>query len=76
MRRKIDTFAKLMSRWAKKYAGKCVAAVKDKIVAVGETRLEVFKEARKKYPKEKLGIYYIPTAKEMITALCNFLMHK
>ncbi len=38
----------------KKYAGKCIAVVDDKVVAVGYNRLEVYKTAIKDIPKNKV----------------------
>jgi len=55
---------------AKKYAGKFAAIVNEKIIAVGKNRLEVFKKAEKVASSaEKIGVYYFPTKKEMLTAL-------
>ena len=61
---------KFARRFAKQYAGKCVAVVNEKVVAVGKTRLEVFNRAKKNFPaKTKIGVFYFPTKKEMLTAL-------
>ena len=55
---------------SRKYAGRCIAVVDDKIVAVGRNRLEVYKKAIKDIPKNKpLGVYYVPTDKDFLTAL-------
>lgn len=57
-------------RFSRKYAGKCVAVVDDAVVAVGKNRLEVYKKAIKDIPKNKpLGVYYVPTDKDFLTAL-------
>ena len=54
----------------RKYAGRCIAVVEDKIVAVGRNRLEVYKKAIKDIPKNKpLGVYYVPTDKDFLAAL-------
>ena len=36
--------------WSEEYPGKCIALVGDKLVAIGHDELEVFKEAKRKYP--------------------------
>ncbi|MBI5399192.1 hypothetical protein HZB07_01050 [Candidatus Saganbacteria bacterium] len=60
-----------------KYVGKHVAVIKGNIVvAVSKSQFAVYKMAKKIYPKETLGIYYVPTAKEALTALCNILTRK
>lgn len=54
----------------KKYAGKCIAVVDNKVVAVGSNRLEVYKAAIKNIPKKKkVGIFYLPLKDEVLTAL-------
>lgn len=53
-----------------KYAGRCIAVVDDKVVAVGKNRLKVYKEAIKNIPRnKKVGVYYLPTKDELLTAL-------
>jgi len=52
-----------------KYFGKCVAIVKDELVAVGGDRLVAYKKAKQKYPKEKIAIFYIPTEEETVPLL-------
>lgn len=79
MREQANAFAKLMSKLCreKKYVGKCVAVIKDKLVAAaGKNRYAAFQAARKKYPGEKFGIYYVPKAEEAATVLCNFTTQK
>ena len=54
----------------KKYMGKCIAIVDDKVVAVGSNRLEVYKIATKNIPKNKnVGIFYLPLKEEVLSAL-------
>ena len=54
----------------RKYAGKHIAVVDKKIVAVGRDRLEVYRKAIKSIPRnKKVGIYYLPTKDEILTAL-------
>ncbi len=54
---------------SEKYPGKCVAIINNKLVAVGRDRIEAYKKAKKKYPKGKLSIFYMPTDEETITLL-------
>ena len=55
---------------SKKYAGKHIAMVDNTIVAVGKNRLEVYKKAVKNIPKnKKVGVYYLPSKDEILTAL-------
>lgn len=60
------------------YSGKCVGVVNKKIVAIGRDAIDVFEKVKKKFPekKEGIGIYYIPTKEEIITALWNFPIWK
>ena len=54
----------------KKYIGKHIAIVDNKVVAIGNNRLSVYKKAIKNIPKnKKVGIYYLPLKKEIVTAL-------
>lgn len=55
--------------WSKRYPGKCIAIVGDKLVAIGRDRIEVYQKAKKKYPKEEISISYIPTPEETVTLL-------
>lgn len=55
---------------SRKYAGRCIAIVDNKVVAVGKNRLEVYRKAIKDIPKNKpLGVYYVPTDKDFLTVL-------
>jgi hypothetical protein len=61
---------KFAREMARKYTGKFVAVVRDKVVAIGKNRLEVFYKAEKvARPSEKIGVFYFPQKKEMLTAL-------
>jgi len=55
--------------WSEKYPGKCVAIVRDKLIAVGRDRIEVYKKAKQKFPKQKISIFYIPTEEETVPLL-------
>jgi ABC-type phosphate/phosphonate transport system ATPase subunit len=55
---------------SRRYAGRCIAVVDDKVVAVGKNRLKVYKKAVKDIPRnKKVGVYYLPTKDELLTAL-------
>ncbi len=64
-----DWFAKHSGELSKRYSGKHIAIVKNKIVSVGNTPVQVFKEAKFKHPKEKISLAYIPTDEETVTLL-------
>jgi len=54
----------------RKYAGKFVATINEKVIATGKGRMEVFRKAEKVAPPSvKIGVFYFPTRKEMLTAL-------
>ena len=55
--------------WSEKYPGKCVSIVGDKLVAIGRDRIEVYKKAKKMFPKQKISIFYIPTEEETVPLL-------
>lgn len=42
---------------SKKYSGRCIAVVKDEVVAIGRDRIEAYKEAKKKHPHKKLPFF-------------------
>ena len=55
---------------SKKYAGKYIAVVGDKVVVVvSRSAVQAYKEAKKKDPKEEIGIFYMPTGEETVTLL-------
>lgn len=62
----------LFSQKIRKYQGQYVAASGGRVVASGKTPKEAFALARKISGKNPEGIYYIPTKKDLITALCVF----
>lgn len=64
-----DFLAEHSQELSKKYPGKYVAMVDDKLVAVGGSNLEVFRKAKKKYPKKLVSIAYIPREDELATLL-------
>ena len=55
---------------AKRYGGKYVVVVDDRVVACGESQLEAFQNASQRLDeKRETGIYYIPLPEESLTAL-------
>ena len=69
MRKKEFEF-KFAREMAKKYAGKFAAVINEKIIATGKNRMEVFRKAEEiAPPAAKIGVFYFPTKKEMLTAL-------
>jgi len=60
---------KVLSRTFQEDAGKYIAVVGDKVVAVSRSAVQAYKEAKKKYPKEEIGIFYMPTEEETVTLL-------
>ena len=55
---------------ARKYTGKFVAVINEKVIATGKSRMEVFRKAEKAAsPTAKIGVFYFPTKKDMLTAL-------
>ena len=70
MIKKANYFLTHSKELSKKYAGKHIAMVDEKIVAVGKNRLEVYKKAVKNIPRnKKVGVYYLPSKDEILTAL-------
>ncbi|MEW6096318.1 MAG: DUF5678 domain-containing protein [bacterium] len=55
--------------FSEKYPGKYIAIIKDELVAIGNSSIEVFKRAKEEYPDEEVSITYIPTDEEMVTLL-------
>lgn len=64
----------LFTQKIRKYQGKYIAVVKNKIIASGKNAKDVFQLAKKILgPKKKVeGIYYVPRKEDLLTALCVF----
>ena len=58
-----------MNELPSKYAGKYLALVDGEIVVVGNSYLEVYKNAKKLHPSKMIGLDYAPTKKEVFTFL-------
>ena len=55
---------------SRKHAGKHIAMVDNRIVAIGRKASVVYQKAIKNIPKNKtVGIYYLPTKNETLVAL-------
>ncbi len=54
---------------SKKYPGKYVSVVGNKLISVSNSALEAFKKAKKKFPNKRICIDYIPTEEETVTLL-------
>ena len=65
----MDWFTEHSKELSYKYPGKHLAIVEDKVVAVGDNALVVFKEAKAKFPDKKISMVYIPTDEELVTVL-------
>lgn len=50
----------------RKYAGKHVAIVDDKIAGVGDSAKEAYDAAKKKFPRKSPLLTYIPTGETLI----------
>ncbi|UCG69157.1 MAG: hypothetical protein JSV09_15455 [Thermoplasmata archaeon] len=56
-----EWFIKHSDELSKKYPGKYLAIIGEKIAAIGATASEAFKRAKEDYPDKKISIAYIPT---------------
>lgn len=63
----------LFTQKVKKYQGKYIAVVKDRVVASGKDAKEAFELGRKVLGNKKVeGVYYVPQKKDFLIALCVF----
>ena len=58
-----------MKNISSQFAGKYLALVDEKIVAVGSSYLEVYKNAKKLHPSKLISLDYAPTKRETCTFL-------
>ena len=54
---------------SKKYSGKYIAVVDNKLVAISQSEFEAFRLAKKKYPNKMISLSYIPRKDELVTLL-------
>jgi len=64
-----DFLVKHSQEFSKKYPGKYIAIVDNKLVSVSLSEVEAFKSAKKKYPKKLVSLSYIPRKDELVTLL-------
>jgi len=53
----------------KKYGGKHIAIIGNKVIASGDSALEVFKQAKKKFPRRKPVLTYVPEKDTLVLLL-------
>jgi hypothetical protein len=63
----VKNFSKLVDR----YGGRCIAVVKNKVVAIGKDEKSVEKAARLKHPKIIPSVLRVPKPQELVCVL-NF----
>lgn len=67
-------FRKIVKRHGKRYGGKFIAMVDKDIVGVGKDQYNLYKKTIKRIPPSKpIGIYYVPTKKDLMVLLWNIL---
>lgn len=59
----------------RRYAGKAVAVVRGRVVAVGSSEYEVERKAKKLYPNSQPSVMKIPKPKELVCALSIRIQH-
>lgn len=64
-----DFLLKHSQELSKKYPGKYIAVVDNKLVSVNQSEVEAFKEAKRKYPNRLVSLSYIPRKDELVTLL-------
>lgn len=63
----------LFTQKIRKYQGKYIAVVGNRIVASGRSAKEAFTLAKKLPGSRKVeGLYYVPQRRDLLTALCVF----
>ena len=65
----VDYFLKHSEELSRKYPGKYIAVVGNKLVAIGDNNKEVFVKAKKRFPGKIISISYIPRKDELVTLL-------
>jgi hypothetical protein len=64
-----DYFLKHSEELSRKYPGKYVAIVSNRLIAIGSSNKEVFMKAKQKFPGKIISISYIPRRDELVTLL-------
>ena len=65
----VDYLLEHSEELSKKYPGKYIAIVNNKLVAIGNNNKEVFVKAKKRFPGKIISISYIPRKDELVTLL-------
>ncbi|MBI3540598.1 MAG: hypothetical protein HY073_00375 [Deltaproteobacteria bacterium] len=69
-----NEFRKVIKKHSRKYGGKFIAMVDEDVVASGSDQYAVYKKAVKNLPPSKpVGVYYVPTKKDLMVLLWNTL---
>jgi len=63
----VDYFLKHSGELSRKYPGKYIAIVGNKLVAIGDNNKEVFLKAKRKFSGKIISISYIPRKDEITT---------
>lgn len=64
-----DFLLKHSQELSKKYPGRYIAVVENKLVSVNSSEVVAFREAKKKYPNKLVSLSYIPRKDELVTLL-------
>ena len=76
-KRQWEEFRKILKKHGKKYGGKFIAMVDQNVVAVGRDQYALYRKTVKKIaPHKPVGIYYVPTKKDLMVLLWNTLTSK
>ena len=51
------------------YAGKCIALVNDKVIAVEKNSLQAYQKAKILYPKKMITLMCVPKKNQVVTFL-------
>ncbi|OYT33927.1 succinyl-CoA synthetase subunit alpha [Archaeoglobales archaeon ex4484_92] len=65
MEKELNYFASFPAE-LKKYRGKHVAIIGDKVVASGDNAIEVYKKAKEKYPDKNPVLAFVPREETLI----------
>lgn len=67
--REFQFFVSQATEINKRYAGKHVAIVGDRIVAAGKSPLEVYNRAKKLHPKSRPMLAYVPKGETLVLTI-------
>lgn len=69
MKKLDDWYTSHFEELVEKYPHKAIAVVKGQIVAVGESELEVYRQALQQYPNETPFVLTIPSEEDLVCLL-------